>query len=283
VVIGAGKTGLDALLFLLDEGVSPDRIQWVVSQDAWLLNRASMQPRVVLDTFTAMLENIAGATDVDEVFLRLERQGIVFRADRSTLPLKWRCATADRRELEAIRRIEDVVKLGRVKRVSTRQLHLEAGTVDTGEDNLFIDCTANGLARLEPRPVFSDGLVTLQSVVMCQQAFSAALIGRIELLDISDQKRNELCVATPHPERKEDLLPAVIGSTQNLMRLTPHLPLWLRRSRLNLAHHAPLHRYLLDIGKLAVHRRGALASMHRILPAQPASTARSATFRSGSS
>jgi hypothetical protein len=265
VVVGAGKTGLDALLFLLDQGVSPDRIRWVISQDAWLLSRDSMSPKVVLDTFTSMLENIVGAADVDEVFLRLEREGIVFRVDPSTLPPKWRCATVDDRELAAFRRIDDVVRLGRVKRISPGQLHFEGEVLDTDEDSLFIDCTANGLARIEPRPLFTEGRVTLQSVVMCQQTFGAALIGRIELLDMSDRKRNELCAPTPHPERKEDLLTAVTGSTQNLLRLAPHLPVWLRRSRLNLAGHAPLHRYLLDVGKLAVRRRAAVASMNRIL------------------
>ena len=39
VVIGAGKTGMDALLQLLDSGVSSDSIIWVVSQDCWYYNR----------------------------------------------------------------------------------------------------------------------------------------------------------------------------------------------------------------------------------------------------
>jgi hypothetical protein len=267
VVIGAGKTALDALVFLVDHGVTPDRIRWVVPGDAWLINRDHMQPRVVLDTFTAMHADIAAGTDIDDVFLRLERRGILFRTDPGTLPSKWRCAVVDRRELAALRTIDDVVRLGRVTRIGTRRLELERGTLDVDEGTLFVDCTANGLARHEPRPVFADGRVTLQSVVMCQQSLGAALIGRLELLDMTDRKRNELCAANPHPERKEDLLPAVIGSTQNLMRITPHLPLWLRRSRVNIAHHAPLHRYLLNLGKLAVQHPKAAASMNRLLAA----------------
>nr|MBA3960219.1 NAD(P)/FAD-dependent oxidoreductase [Chloroflexota bacterium] len=53
VVIGAGKTGIDAILFLLDEGVSPERVQWIVSNDSWLWDRATVQPGVVLETLTA--------------------------------------------------------------------------------------------------------------------------------------------------------------------------------------------------------------------------------------
>ena len=40
LVIGAGKTGLDALIFLLDQNVDPDKISWVVSNDCWYINRS---------------------------------------------------------------------------------------------------------------------------------------------------------------------------------------------------------------------------------------------------
>eukprot|EP00951_Prasinocladus_malaysianus_P050071 scaffold676735_cov39-Prasinocladus_malaysianus.AAC.1 len=43
VVIGAGKTGLDALMFLLTNGVKPERIQWVVSNDCWYVLRDGLK------------------------------------------------------------------------------------------------------------------------------------------------------------------------------------------------------------------------------------------------
>src|SRR3954463_4858453 len=205
VVVGAGKTGIDAILFLLDAGVAPERVQWIVSNEAWLWNRATVQPGVVLKTFTSMVESVADATDIDDVFLRLEREGIVFRIDTGTLPSKWRCATINERERSALRRGENVVRRGRVERLAAGKIRLEAGTVDAVEDSLFIDCSANGLARFEALPLFSEGRITLQSAFMCQQTFSAALIAHLELLDISDEKRNRICTATPHPEAKHDL------------------------------------------------------------------------------
>src|SRR3954468_3646651 len=78
-VVGAGKTGIDAILFLLETGVAPERIQWIVSNEAWVWNRASVQPGIVLKTFTSMVESVVDARDMDDVFLRLEREGIVFR------------------------------------------------------------------------------------------------------------------------------------------------------------------------------------------------------------
>ncbi len=44
VVVGAGKTGIDACLWLLERGVDPDVITWVVPRDSWLLNRRYVQP-----------------------------------------------------------------------------------------------------------------------------------------------------------------------------------------------------------------------------------------------
>jgi len=268
VVIGAGKTGIDAILFLLDEGVSPDRVQWVVSNDSWLWDRATIQPGVVLKTLTAQVKSIIDATDIDDVFLALERQGSICRVDTSVLPSKWRCATVNRRELAALREVENVVRLGRVERVGAGEIQLEAGTVDAVEDSLFIDCSANGLARFDPQPLFSEGHVTLQSVFMCQQTFSAALIAHLELSDVSDETRNQVCTAAPHPELKQDLPSCLLTSLQNMINTNRHMPLWLRRSRLNPTHHDAPHRYLLGAGKLTLMQRRAVASMNRMLPEQ---------------
>ena len=35
IVIGGGKTGVDALVHLMDSGVSPDSLSWIVSSDCW--------------------------------------------------------------------------------------------------------------------------------------------------------------------------------------------------------------------------------------------------------
>ena len=39
VIIGGGKTGIDACLWLLENKVHPDKITWIVSRDAWLIDR----------------------------------------------------------------------------------------------------------------------------------------------------------------------------------------------------------------------------------------------------
>jgi hypothetical protein len=229
-----------------------------------LWDRATVQPGGALETIAAFVESVAGAASVDEIYLQLERQHIVCRIDPDLLPTKWRCATVDGAELSKLRTIEDVVRMGRVQRLSGGKIELDAGTIDTSEDTLFVDCSANGLAKLAPQPLFSQSLITLQSVFMCQQTFSAALIAHLELLDMTDAQRNRICTAVPHPELKEDLLPALLTTAQNMLNCNRHLPLWLRRSRLYLAHYEPPHRYLLGSGKLALLHRRAVASMNAI-------------------
>lgn len=273
VVIGAGKTGIDAILFLLDNGVAPERIQWVMPNDAWLLDRAAMRPDIVLDTVLAMVRSIADATEVGDAFRQLERQGIVFRLDEGRVPTKWRCATVDRGELARLRQVEDVVRLGRVRRVTAGEIQLDQGSVATPDDTLYVDCSANGLAKIDPVPLFSPGRVTLQPVFMCQQTFSAALIAHLELRDLDDDQRNGICRPVPHPEECLDLARTLVVTAQNMVACNRHMPIWLRRSRLYLGHHAAPHRYLVGSARLAVTQRRAAASwreMQRRASAAPA-------------
>lgn len=258
VVVGAGKTGIDAVLFLLAQGVAPRRITWIVPGDAWLWDRASVQPGTALATIGAMVE-AAARHDGDDVYAELERLGVVARVDPDVVPTKWRCATVSRDEVAALRRVEDVVRMGRVERLEPGRARLAGGTVEVPEDTLFVDCTADGLAPRPPVPPFTAGAVTLQSVFMCQQTFSAAILARLELLDTTDAHRNRICAPVPHPERKEDLVPALLQSAQNMLALNGQVPRWLRRHRLYFGHHEPLGRYVTGSARLARTTRHALA------------------------
>ena len=44
VIVGGGKTALDAICWLLDRGTDPDDITWIRPRDSWILNRAFFQP-----------------------------------------------------------------------------------------------------------------------------------------------------------------------------------------------------------------------------------------------
>src|SRR6185503_570964 len=56
VIIGAGKTAMDAACWLLDQGTSPGAITWIRPRDSWILNRAFFQPGSgVLPTFEGVV------------------------------------------------------------------------------------------------------------------------------------------------------------------------------------------------------------------------------------
>ena len=44
VIVGAGKTAMDACLWLLRHGVAPQRLTWIKPRDSWVLDRAAIQP-----------------------------------------------------------------------------------------------------------------------------------------------------------------------------------------------------------------------------------------------
>ena len=88
VVVGSGKTATDTCIWLLDNGVDPDRICWVRPRDPWMLNRAKVQPdpAVFLGMAADTLELAASATSPDDLFLRLEEAEVMLRIDRSVTP-----------------------------------------------------------------------------------------------------------------------------------------------------------------------------------------------------
>jgi hypothetical protein len=243
-VIGAGKTAIDAILFLLDKGVSPERIEWITPNDAWLWVREKIQPGLVGMEFERQLRAMADATSIDDLCLRLEAQGSFARIDRERLPVKWRCATVALAELDRLRAVKNVVRAGRVRRVGTDGIELEDGSLPAVDRRLHVDCTANGLAARERRPLFDGSRLTLQSVSMCQQVFSAAVVAHVELLRLDDEQSNDMLEVVPHPEYKHDLATCMLASVRNIARAGRRMPGWLRRCRLNATAHDPLPRYL---------------------------------------
>lgn len=260
VVVGAGKTAIDAILFLLDGGVPSDDITWVMPHDAWLWAREPMQPGIALKAILSMIRACADLDAPDEIFGQLEQHGIVHRLDPDSQPTKWRCASVSLDEVVRLRALANIVRLGRVTRLTPGRVHLEYGEHAVPEDTLFIDCTANGLTPSATKPIFTDEAITLQSGFMCQQTFSASLIGRLETARMTDARRNELLTPVSHPELKEHITPSMLGSAQNMVRFTFRFPWWLRRNRLFFGHHEAPHRYLLGSATLLRLYRRALAA-----------------------
>ena len=241
VIVGAGKTGMDACLFLLAHGTDPASISWIMPRDSWMLDRANIQPgRQFADAinrgFAEQTRAIVEGTSYRDVFERINAAGQLLRLDDEVWPTMYRCATVTVAELEQLRRIQDVVRLGRVQRIEHGAIVLDQGTVPTSPATLHVHCAADGLAKRPVVPVFDGKAVTLQSLRTCQQVFSGAFTAHVEAVcGDDDEAKNRLCVPVPHPDTDVDFLRTTLGNFLNQLEWMQDEKLmdWLRRSRLD--------------------------------------------------
>lgn len=240
VVIGAGKTGMDACVYLLEQGAAPEAITWIKPQDMWLYNRAHYQPAEHLfddhlEGMAAQVEIAAEAGSPTQLLLQLEQAGVLMRIDQAVIPTAYRCATITPAELNVLRRITNVVRMGRVKRIERDRIVLEKGEIPTEAGALHVDCTAKAVAPKPVKPVFAGERITLQFVRMCQPSFCSAFIALCEAHFEDGVKKNRLCAVVPNPERAEGWLSMSLQSTINSFAWgeEPLLTRWLAASRLN--------------------------------------------------
>jgi hypothetical protein len=240
VVVGPGKTGIDTCLWLLERGIDPQRIHWIMPNDAWFLNRANIQPGdefflTTTQSLAQQFEAVNAAADAVDLFDRLEANGQLLRLDRTIRPTIYRCATITLDELAQLKRIKNVVRQGYVRAVESNRIVLDRGELPITSNSLVIDCSASGISRRPPIPVWSDNRINIQMVRTCQPTFSAALIGFIETMSVDPQEKNALCQPVPNPVLEIDWLRMLAVSTKNRLawRGHPNIEEWLLKSRLN--------------------------------------------------
>ncbi len=246
-ILGSGKTAADACVWLLDNGVEPDRIRWIRPRDAWFYDRRHFQP---LEQVGAIMEGIsfdaeagAQAADVDDLFEQLEAAGRLFRIDPSRPATMYRGTMLSARELDALRQITDVVRLGRVRRIETDRIVLERGETNTGADVLHVDCSALGLSSAPATPIFQPGRIVLQQVRYLSPSFNAALVGFVEAHRDDDVDKNRLCPPNAYASSIEDW-PRMMSRTwrtEGQWLSEPDLAAWVAASRLNLLRALPDH------------------------------------------
>ena len=195
-VIGAGKTGMDTCVWLLEAGVDPDRIRWIRARDPWQYDRNFMQPLNLVGSIMRLrarwVETAASAQDGHDFARRLEEAGVFVRIDPSVEPLAFRGATVSPREIDALRTIEHVVRASRVRSIG-RTVTTDVGDIPGGRREVYVDCTAAGVPASAPRPVFEPGRITIQYVTTGLIPWCAATIAVVESTDRDDEEKNRLC------------------------------------------------------------------------------------------
>jgi hypothetical protein len=240
VVIGAGKSAADSCVWLLEQGVAPDAIRWIKPREGWWLNRRFHQPLERLPDFYAgvglQLQAFSEATSVDDLLLRIEAQGFVLRVDPTVQPTMLHGAILGEPELQQLRRIEDVVRLGKVRRIERGRIVLEHGEVPTDSGTLHVHCAAQGLARPPLRPIFEPGRLTPQPTEWGFASFQFAMLGVVEAtLDGDDDEKNRLCPPIRYWDVPADYLRAYLAmlSAERNRAAVPALAAWAKQTRLN--------------------------------------------------
>ncbi len=211
VVIGGGKTGIDACLWLLENKVDPDKITWIISRDAWLLDRRNTQPSIDFFEYSIgaranEFESLVHATSITDLFDRLEASGVLLRLDKNVRPSMFHGATISQLELEQLQRIKNIIRKGRVKKLDKDQIVFENDSIPTSPDHVHVDCSASALSNLEMKPIFSGNTITPQTVRSYQPVFSASFIAHIEAAYEGEEKKNDLCTIVPLPNHDTDWL-----------------------------------------------------------------------------
>lgn len=240
VIIGGGKTGIDALLWLLEQGADPDQLTWIISRDGWMHDRAATQPRpeffkktmgVQADAFEAM----AQSSSRDDMFDRLEACGYFVRLDPNHRPKMFHAPTVSQAELGALRQIKNVVRLGRVSHIGETEITLDQGTIPTSPHHVHVDCSASAVENRNTTAVFKPGRITLQTVRAYQPTFSASFIAHLEALGGTDAEKNSKSGVVPLPDGLDDFVRMAAANMMNqaIWSQDKELQRWIRSNRLD--------------------------------------------------
>jgi len=235
VIAGAGKTATDACIWLLDNGVEPDAICWVRPREPWMLNRAVVQPDpvVFLSTAAEIMGAAAAAASADEVFFLLEDAAVMFRIDRSVTPTMAKVPTLGRWELDWLRTIERVVRLGHIRHVEPGRLVLDDGDVAIATDAVVVHCAASGLRYRPLVPIWGREAITVQLIQLGFACFGAALAGYVEATLEDDALKNRLCPPAPFSNTPADWARQQVLGARASFRSETHIKDWADRVSLN--------------------------------------------------
>jgi hypothetical protein len=208
-----------------------------------MLNRAAVQPDpAVFQSFAAdIMQAGAAASSLEDLFLRLEDAGVMLRVDRSVMPTMARGPTLGTWELDLLRTVANVVRLGHVRRVERGLLTLDEGSVAIDPDALVVHCAASGLKNPPLVPVWRPTAITLQPIRAGFPSFGAALVGYVEATRTDDAEKNRLCPPSPYGNTLADWAAMNVRGTRAVLSFSaePDIKAWSDGIALNPARILP--------------------------------------------
>ena len=239
-IIGAGKTAMDAGIWLLNHGAAPESISWVMPRDSWLVNRLTTQPgeEFFKDSIGGQVTQMAcfaSATSIDDLFLRLEASDQMLRIYPEHTPTMFHFATVSKGEIAMLQRIKNVIRMGRVQALEPANMVLDKGNMAMETGTLYIDCTASAVEPRARQTIFQPNKIVLQVVRAPLPTFSAAVIAYVEAHYPDDTVRNKLCADVPFPQTLADYPRTMMVTMMNQIQWSQDKTLrnWMRETRLD--------------------------------------------------
>ncbi len=230
---------MDTSLWLLEQGVDPTSIQWIKPREAWWINRKFNQPHTLLPDFlhgTAIqFQAMAEATSISDLFHRLENKNFFLRVDPNVETTKFAGAVVSEGELELVRQIKDVVRMGHVRSIDKEYIYLDDGRIQATPDTVYVHCASNGLARPPLRAIFEADRVTVQPFMWGFACFQFAMLGVVEALVPNEEEKNQICTPIQYWNENADYLSAFLANLANARSRNTNAAVsnWARTSRLN--------------------------------------------------
>ncbi|OAG20574.1 hypothetical protein CC77DRAFT_988646 [Alternaria alternata] len=170
-----------------------------------------------------------------EMFERMEEAGYALRIDKNVQPTMMKIGILAKAEMERVRVVQNIIRLGHVIRIDEDKVTLDKGTYTPVPDTLYIDCSAAGFPYRPVVPIFNGRTITVQNIKFAQPSFSSALLALIDSTYDSDEKKNELCNPIPYCAKPADFVHTFLVYLKNRLKWfeEPKLMAWVERSRLD--------------------------------------------------
>mmetsp|Transcript_22373 Transcript_22373/g.32902 ORF Transcript_22373/g.32902 Transcript_22373/m.32902 type:complete len:226 (-) Transcript_22373:152-829(-) len=160
------------------------------------------------------------AKSVKDLFLAMEKYGSVGRLQpEGAFPEVCKGATIDTEELQKLRSIKDVVRLGRVTSIGPDSMILERGSVPiAANETLFVDCMAENFYGYasnihEKFTIFEPGRVNLgPSPLVFNPSCSSSLFAYLEANFSDDAIKNEVIYFLKGKKHTETTPKLLLGS-----------------------------------------------------------------------
>lgn len=232
VILGAGKTSLDAVVGLLRAGADPSAVRWVVSRDVWFFvrNEVYRNDETHYERLEKVVDRLLAADSAQDFLLRMEDAGVVARLDPGgEPPAVMKGPQIDGEELALVRTVKDVVRRGRVQSIEAGGVMVfasdrcseEAPPSGDARSTVFVDCMAENFKGYtgfsKDFKIFEPHRINLGPLLaVFNPSFSAALIAYMESKIEDDKTKNACCFWGTSPDTVAYFFQSFYGQIKTL-------------------------------------------------------------------